>query len=46
MIRRKAIWAVEVIASASSRIINLNEASEEPLEAEGAAIEKICFVPD
>jgi hypothetical protein len=24
----------------------LNEASEEPLEADGAAIEKICFVPD
>ena len=45
IIRRSAICAVDVMASASSRTINLNDARDEPLEVVGGPIEKICFVP-
>ena len=42
MMRRRAIWAVAVMASASSRMMSLNVASDES-PALGAAA-KICFV--
>lgn len=44
IIRRNAICAVEVMASASSRIMSLNELMEVP-SAVGVAV-KICLVPD
>ena len=44
MILRNAIWAVEVIASASSRMMSLKELMED-VSAVGAAV-KICFVPE
>lgn len=44
IMRRRAIWAVEVIASASSRMMSLNVAKG-VLESEGwGREEKICFV--
>lgn len=43
MIRRSAIWAVFVIASASSRMINLYPAMPFVLPR-GADVMKICFV--
>jgi hypothetical protein len=45
MIRRRAICAVEVMASASSRMISLKEAREELPEPDCGPMEKICFVP-
>lgn len=45
MIRRSAICAVAVIASASSRMINLKEPRDEPDFVAGAT-ENICFVPE
>lgn len=44
MIRRRAIWAVEVMASASSRMMSLNERME-VLSAVGAVV-NICLVPN
>lgn len=44
IMRRRAICAVEVMASASSRIINLNLVREALEEGSGVAV-KICFVP-
>jgi hypothetical protein len=44
MILRKAICAVEVIASASSSMMSLNCAIEEMDDVLVGAIEKICFV--
>ena len=44
IMRLSAIWAVEVMASASSRIMSLKEVIE--AWSEGLGIEvKICFVP-
>ena len=44
MMRRRAIWAVDVMASASSRMMSLKEVSE--VESEDLVAEvKICFVP-
>jgi hypothetical protein len=44
MMRRRAICAADVMASASSRMINLKEARDD-LPVVGGAIENICFVP-
>lgn len=44
MIRRRAICAVAVMASASSRMISLKAPSDEP-EVDDGARENICFVP-
>lgn len=44
IMRRRAICAVEVMASASSRMISLKWAREAWEEEVGAAV-KICFVP-
>lgn len=45
--RRSAICAVEVMASASSRMMSLKEARElaEGVELEKGAVENICLVP-
>lgn len=43
IIRRRAIWAVDVMASASSRIMSLKEAME--VLSEGLVMLNICFVP-
>ena len=44
IMRRRAICAVEVIASASSRMMSLKLAREAWEDGSGAAV-KICFVP-
>ena len=44
MMRRKAICAVDVMASASSRMMSLKEVIEEESEVLAAEV-KICFVP-
>lgn len=52
MIRRRAIWAVDVIASASSRMMSLYVAREVDVEfvssevATGVKALKICFVEE
>jgi hypothetical protein len=45
MMRRRAIWAVDVMASASSRMINLKPARADLPSVAAGAMEKICFVP-